>query len=93
MLYWRMGRQCTIKLVARFGIAQLALSGSGASDSAVCDNDADVLIAIDDPAGSKRYFGVWSFLEDILGCLVDLVTEKAFRIEMRTLLEQALIDA
>ena len=36
--------------------------------------------------------GVLFYLEDILGCPVDLVTEKALRPELRPYIEQELID-
>jgi predicted nucleotidyltransferase len=32
------------------------------------------------------------FLEDLMGCSVDLVTEKALRPELRPFVEQSLID-
>jgi len=40
------------------------------------------------PATSKRYFGVQFYLEDLLGCPVDLVTEKALRPELRPYIER-----
>lgn len=47
--------------------------------SARNDSDVDVLVAFDGPATSKRYFGVQFYLEDLLGCPVDLLTEEAMR--------------
>lgn len=43
------------------------------------DSDADFLVAFDGPANSTRYFGLQFYLEDLLGCPVDLVAEKALR--------------
>lgn len=37
---------------------------------------------------SMRYFGVQFYLQDLLGCPVDLVTEKALRAELRPYVEQ-----
>lgn len=68
------------ELEARFGVTQLALFGSTARDTATSNSDIDVLVAFDGPATSKRYFGVQFYLEDLLGCPVDLVTEKALRL-------------
>ena len=48
----------------------------------------DVLIAFDGPATSVRYFGVQFYLEDLLGCQVDLVTDKALRPELRPYIEE-----
>lgn len=75
------------ELVARFGVTRLALFGSTARGEARADSDVDVLVAFDGAASSARYFGVQFFLEDALGCPVDLVTEKALRKELRALIE------
>lgn len=75
-------------LEARFGVTQLALFGSTARDTATSSSDIDVLVAFDGPATSKRYFGVQFYLEDLLGCPVDLVTEKALRPELRPHVEK-----
>ncbi|MBN2466794.1 MAG: nucleotidyltransferase family protein [Deltaproteobacteria bacterium] len=75
-------------LNARFGFTRLALFGSTARDTAVSGSDVDILVAFDGPATSKRYFGVQFYLEDLLGCPVDLVTEKALRPELRPSIEQ-----
>jgi predicted nucleotidyltransferase len=68
--------------------AQLALFGSTIRDTATRDSDVDVLVAFDGPATSQRYFGVQFFLEDLFGCPVDLVTEKALRAELRPFIEK-----
>ncbi len=75
-------------LVSQFGVTKLALFGSTARDSATERSDVDVLVAFDGPATSARYFGVQFYLEDLLGCPVDLVTEKALRPELRPFIEQ-----
>jgi hypothetical protein len=67
------------ELRRRFGVVRLALFGSRAREQAREDSAADVLVAFDGPADSARYFGVQFYLEDPLGCSVDLVTEKALR--------------
>ncbi|MEX0605578.1 MAG: nucleotidyltransferase family protein [Marinobacter sp.] len=76
------------ELQARFGVTRLALFGSTARDTATSSSDIDVLVAFDGPATSKRYFGVQFYLEDLLGCPVDLVTEKALRPELRPYIER-----
>ena len=40
------------------------------------------------PATSERYFGVLFYLEDLLGCEVDLVTTKGLREELRPHIER-----
>ncbi len=73
-------------LAARYGVTHLALFGSTARDTA--RNDSDILVAFDGPATSERYFGVQFYLEDLFGCPIDLVTEKALRAELRPFIEK-----
>jgi len=75
-------------LAARYGITRLALFGSTARNAARSDSDVDILVAFDGPATSERYFGVQFYLEDLFGCKVDLVTEKALRPELRPFIEK-----
>jgi uncharacterized protein len=70
-------------LAQLFGVTDLALFGSTVHNTARPDSDVDVLVAFDGPATSARYFGVQFYLEDLLGCPVDLVTDKALRPELR----------
>lgn len=79
-------------LAARFGVTRLALFGSTARDTARNDSDIDVLVAFDGPATSERYFGVLFYLEDLFGCSVDLVTEKALRAELRPAIEKEAVN-
>ena len=91
-----MDRTATLQLLAehkselarRYGVSGLALFGSVARDAAREGSDVDVLVAFDGPATSERYFGVQFYLEDLLGCPVDLVTEKALRPELRPFIEK-----
>lgn len=95
-----MERQRALELLARskpelrdrFGVTRLALFGSTARNTAASGSDVDVLVAFDGPATSKRYFGVQFYLEDLLGCPVDLVTEKALRRELRPYIEQEQVN-
>ena len=79
-------------LTQRFGVTRLALFGSTARDAATADSDVDILVSFDGVATSQRYFGVQFYLEDLLGCTVDLVTEKALRAELRPYIEREAID-
>ncbi len=78
-------------LMERYGVTRLALFGSTARHAARSGSDVDILVAFDGPATSERYFGVQFYLEDLLGCSVDLVTEKALREELRPFVEQEAI--
>ena len=91
-----MNRQTTLALltqhkeylVGQFGVSALALFGSVARDSATEHSDVDVLVSFDGPATSARFFGVQFYLEDLLGCRVDLVSDKALRSELRPQVER-----
>lgn len=76
----------------RFGVAGLSLFGSAARDETTASSDIDVLVFFNGPATSARYFGVQFYLEDLLGCPVDLVTDKALRPELRPFIERELVD-
>ncbi|MES9905826.1 MAG: nucleotidyltransferase family protein [Sedimenticola sp.] len=75
-------------LAARYGVTDLALFGSTARNTAGDDSDIDVLVTFDGPAVSAYYFGVQFYLEDLFGCTVDLVTDKALRSELRPYIEK-----
>lgn len=79
------------ELAERFGVSRIALFGSTARDLASQESDIDILVAFEGPATSSKYFGVLFILEDLFGCQVDLVTEKALRAELRTFVEQEAI--
>lgn len=91
-----MNRQRTLELLTqskpelhtRFGVISLALFGSTARDTASADSDVDILVRFDGAATSARYFGVQFYLEDLLKCPVDLITESALRPELRPFIEQ-----
>lgn len=76
------------RLKDQFGVVTLALFGSMALDRATAQSDIDVLVGFDGPATSTRYFGVQFYLEDLFGCPVDLVTDKALREDIRPYVER-----
>ena len=78
-------------LAESFGVADLALFGSTARDDAAGDSDVDILVRFDRPTEWRRFFGVQSYLEDLLGRPVDLVTDKALRPELRPYVEREAI--
>lgn len=80
------------ELQRRFPITRLALFGSTARNTAKSDSDVDLLVDFDGPVTAKYFFGVQFYLEDLLGCPVDLVTEKALRPEFRPYIYQELIN-
>lgn len=91
-----MKKQIALKLLTeqfaeirqRFGVRRLALFGSTARDEANTDSDVDILVEFEGKADSSRYFGLLFYLEDRLGCPLDLVTDKALRPEIRPFVEK-----
>ncbi len=79
------------ELAARFGVRDLGLFGSTARGHAKASSDVDFLVEFDGPATSARYFGLQFYLEDLLGCGVDLVTSKALRPELKPYVVRDLI--
>ena len=88
----RLLRQSKLKLKERYGVESLALFGSTARDTATTISDIDLLVTFDGPATSGRYFGLQFYLEDLLGCPVDLVTEKALRPELKPYVDKDLVN-
>lgn len=79
-------------LTQRFGVTRLALFGSTARNAATANSDVDILVSFDCVATSQRFFGVQFYLEDLLGCAIDLVTEKALHPELRLYIGREAID-
>lgn len=76
------------ELVRRFGVSSLALFGSAARGTAGPGSDVDLLVDFETTADAVRYFGLQFYLEDLLGCPVDLVTRKALRDRLRPYVER-----
>ncbi len=74
-------------LAERFGVTDLALFGSMARNEASEDSDIDILVHFNKPTTSKSFFGTQFYLEDLLGRPIDLVTDKALRVELRPFVE------
>lgn len=91
-----MRRESVIELLAahkevlseRFDVTALAVFGSTARNTARSGSDVDLLVSFNGPATSGRYFGLQFYLEDLLGCPVDLITNKALRPELRSYVEK-----
>lgn len=79
------------KELAGFGVKTLALFGSVVRGEARPDSDLDVLVEFEGPATFDRYMGLKFFLEELLGCRVDLVTRKALKPRLRPYVEKEAI--
>lgn len=78
-------------MAIRFAVRSLALFGSVARDEARADSDVDVLVEFDGPTTFDRHMGLLVYLEDLLGCRVDVVTAKGLRPGRRLAIEQDLV--
>ncbi|MBE9042230.1 nucleotidyltransferase family protein [Oscillatoriales cyanobacterium LEGE 11467] len=65
------------------GVKSLDLFGSVARDEAGPDSDVDFLVEFDRPVGLFEFIEVRLYLQDILGCSVDMGTLKALREHLR----------
>ena len=91
-----MGREEVIRTLAghqdeiraRFGVASLRLFGSVARDHASDRSDVDILVSFIDEPTFRGYMDLRIFLEDLLGCEVDLVTETGLRERVRPQVER-----
>ncbi|MBI5909132.1 MAG: nucleotidyltransferase family protein [Betaproteobacteria bacterium] len=75
----------------RFGARHLALFGSAARGELRDDSDIDVLVEFDGPATFAGYFDLKTYLEQLMGRPVDLVTEKGLKPRARRHVEKDLI--
>jgi len=65
------------------GVKSLELFGSVARDEARTDSDVDFLVEFSQPVGFFEFFRIQHYLEDILGCDIDLGTQDALREHLR----------
>jgi len=77
--------------IAELGVSALWLFGSVARGDAPEASDIDLLVRFEGRATFDRYMDLKLFLEDLLGCRVDLVTEHALRKEVRAQVEREML--
>jgi len=74
-----------------FAVKALFLFGSVARDEATPESDVDFLVEFDRPVGLFTLLGLQAFLEELLGCSVDLGTPNSLRPHLReTVLREAI---
>jgi uncharacterized protein len=66
-----------------FAVETLFLFGSVARDEATAESDADFLVEFNRPVGLFMLLGLKSFLEELLGCSVDVGTPSSLRPHLR----------
>jgi hypothetical protein len=75
------------------GVTSLNLFGSVARDEADANSDVDFLVEFNRPGGLFQLLQVQYYLEDILGCAVDLGTQEALKEHLREPVVKDLIRA
>ncbi len=74
-----------------FHVKALALFGSVARDEATAESDVDLLAEFEGGATFDRYMDLKCFLEECLGCRIDLVTRDALKPRVRPQVEREAI--
>lgn len=69
--------------LSEFKVDSLFIFGSVARGEAEARSDIDILVEFSETVGLFEFARLRSFLEDVLGCRVDLVTPGALRESMR----------
>jgi uncharacterized protein len=67
----------------KLGVKSLFLFGSVARDEARSDSDVDLLVEFDQPGGLFQLLRVQYYLEDIIGCSIDLGTIDSLKEHLR----------
>jgi predicted nucleotidyltransferase len=67
----------------QLGVRSLDLFGSVARNEARSDSDVDFLVEFDQKGGFFQLFRVQHYLEDLLGCKIDLGTPDALKEHLR----------
>jgi uncharacterized protein len=80
------------RAIAAFGVTSLRLFGSVARDEVRPDSDVDLMVEFAPPVTFDKFMGLKLLLEDLLGARVDLVTQRALRLRLRTRIEQEAMD-
>ena len=70
-----------------YGVKSLAFFGSVARDEATDTSDVDVLVEFEGTVTFDCYMDLKFFLEDSLGCSVDLVSKKMLKPRVRDRVE------
>ena len=79
-----------LRIAAKHGAQNLRVFGSAATGTGGPDSDVDFLVAMEPGRSLLDHTALWQELEDLLGCKVDVVSEKALHWYIRDrILQQA----
>lgn len=72
-------KQKNAELTKQFGVKSLLLFGSVARNEATAVSDVDLLVEFNRPVGYFGLFALQDYLENLLGCSVDLGTPDSLK--------------
>jgi uncharacterized protein len=74
-------KKAALPACREFNVLRLDAFGSTARGATTSSSDVDLLVEFADPSRTpaKRFFGLLHYLEDSLGCEVDLLTTAGLR--------------
>jgi predicted nucleotidyltransferase len=72
-------KQKNAELTKQFGVKSLLLFGSVARDEATSTSDVDMLVEFNRPTGYFGLFALQDYLEQLLGCSIDLGTPDSLK--------------
>ena len=72
-------KQRNAELTTKFGVKSLLLFGSVARNEATPASDVDLLVEFNRPVGYFGLFALQDYLENLLGCSVDLGTPDSLK--------------
>ena len=78
-------------MAERFGVQSLTLFGSVARDEANAKSDVDLLVEFNRPVGYFGLFALQDYLEQLLGCPVDLGTLDSLKPHLRERIQGELL--
>ncbi len=81
-------REEILRLAAKYGARNVRLFGSVARGEAGPGSDVDFLVEIDPGRSLMDHVSLLQDLEDVLGCTVDVVNEKALHQHIRDRVRQ-----
>lgn len=79
------------KLEIEYDVKRMGVFGSIARGEGHENSDLDVLVSFKEKATARKFFNLKFYLEDLLGCKVDLVTEKALKAQLKPIIEKEII--
>ncbi len=77
--------------LTKLGVKSLSIFGSVARGEERPDSDVDILVEFEGRATFDRFMDTKFYLEELLGCKVDLVTPQAIKPRMRPRVMQDLV--